>query len=172
MLPIGRILNKRGLARPPSRAVAGFTLIELILLTVILAVLVAVSTPLFSRTFSSLRLREESYNLAKLINYVQEKSVLEGVVYKLVIDTQKERYYVMASDESESKRFSHLEEKAGRIFRLPEGVKIKTDKKEVLFYPDGHSDKASINIYDIKNRTFLRIKGNMGYVEFTEEEKE
>jgi Tfp pilus assembly protein FimT len=151
------MLNKRG-----------FTLIELILLTVILAVLVGVSTPLFSKTFSSLRLRDDSYNLAKLINYIQEKSVIEGRIYKLVLDAEKKRYYVMVSDSTDPKKYTRLDEKAGKIFHLSDQVSIKARKSEILFYPDGHSDKAAIVLSNRKDKTVLNITGNMGYVEFEE----
>lgn len=159
-------MSNRGFIQP-LRARAGFTLIELILLTVILAVIVAVSTPRFSRSFSSLRLRDASYNLAKLINYVQEKAVIEGSVHKLVLDTEKGRYYVMASDPDNSKKYRLMEGREGRVFKLPEGVKITAKKPEVFFYPDGHSDKTSVTLSNNRTKTKINIKGNMGYVEFS-----
>ncbi len=151
-----------------KRTDRAFTLIELILLALILAVLAAISTPLFSKTFSSLRLRDSAYNLAKLVNFVQEKAVLEGRVYKLALDAKKGRYYVMVSKGPEAKKFIHLEEKIGRVFTLPEGIEMKADKKEVFFYPDGHSGKATVTLSGGKRKTRLTVRGNMGYVEVEE----
>jgi hypothetical protein len=156
--------------RIPSKA--GYTLIELILLTVIIAILVAVSTPLFRNTFTSLELKESSYNIAKLVNYIQERAIVEGVPYKLVLDAERSRYYIMKSDPKDPAKYMRLEEKTGRIFGLPAGAKLKTDKAEIHFYPDGHSDKATLTIISKGRTERLMIKGNLGNVEFADKEDE
>ncbi|MDB4349329.1 GspH/FimT family pseudopilin [Omnitrophica bacterium] len=152
--PIGRRLNR-----------AGFTLIELILLTVIIATLVAISTPLFRNTYSSLKLRDASFNLAKLINFAQEKAIIEGVPYKLILDTKDARYYFTKLDEAGSGEYKRLEDRLGRVFPLPQGAKLKASKKEIVFYPDGHSEKATITLSGKGKRIKMSIRGKLGYVE-------
>lgn len=143
----------------------GFTLIELILLTVIIATLVAISTPLFRKTFVSLQIKNASFNLAKLINFAQEKAVLESRSYKLVIDQDDSRYYFMKEDDGAVRKFVRLKDKIGRVFSLPKGIKLKSDKRQIIFYPDGHSEKATITLRDKHNKVKLVVKGRLGYVD-------
>jgi Tfp pilus assembly protein FimT len=153
--PIGRRLNR-----------GGFTLVELILLTIIIAVLVAISTPRFRNTFSGLKLKEASFNLAKLINYAQEKAIIEGVPYKLILDTDEGRYYFLKFDETSRRgEYIRLKEKVGKIFKLPQGLRLRANKKEIVFYPDGHSEKATIAISGKKGLIKMRVKGRLGYVD-------
>lgn len=161
-LPIGR--------RPSSR---GFTLIELILLTIIITALVALSTPRFRNTFTSLKLKEASYNLAKLINFVQERAVVEGVPFKLVLDTEQGRYYFMRFDDTkDSGVFVRLEEKIGKIFTLPKGTTLRANKNEIYFYPDGRSQNATITLSSKDDHIKMNVKGRMGYVEIPSGTKE
>ncbi|MEE8359414.1 MAG: hypothetical protein V3S04_00645 [Candidatus Omnitrophota bacterium] len=144
----------------------GFTLIELILLTIIITALVALSTPRFRNTFTSLKLKETSYNLAKMINFVQERAIVEGVPYKLVLDTDKGRYYFMRFDDTKDKSgFVRLEEKIGKIFILPKGTTLRANKNEVYFYPDGRSQNVTITLSSKNKHIKMNVKGRLGYVE-------
>lgn len=161
-LPIGRRPNRFGCALGPG---IGYTLIELILLTVIIAILVGISTPLFRKTYSNLELRDASYNLARLISFAQEKSIIEGTSYKFLLDTDESRYYLLRLDPKTKGKYIRLKERYGKTFSLPRGIKLRADKKEVIFYPDGHSQKATITFLGKTRRLRLKIKGNLGYVE-------
>lgn len=154
-LPIGRRLSSKG-----------FTLIELILLTIIITTLVAISTPRFRNTFTSLKLKETSYNLAKLINFVQERAIVEGVPYKLVLDTNEGRYYFMKFDDTKEKGgYVRLEDKFGKIFTLPKGTTLRANKSEVYFYPDGRSQNVTITLSNKDKHIKMKVKGRLGYVE-------
>ena len=154
------------IGRRPNRP--GFTLIELILSSVIIAVLVGVATPLFRKTFTDLELKNMCFNVSKLIGYAQEKAVLENTQYKLVIDKEGAKYYIVKSDPSAPGGQRRLEERYGRTFLLPRGYELKSDKAQIVFYPDGHSDKAAI-YFSGKNKSIgLKVKGNLGYVDIEE----
>lgn len=163
-LPIGRRPNRCIFIRA-SRSKAGYTLIELILLSIIILAIIAVSTPQFKKTFSDLELRDASFNIARLINFIQEKAILEGVPYKLRLDTQENRYYFTKLDPELSNKYVRLKERVGRIFVLPRDIKLNSDNTEIVFYPDGHSDKASIIFKGRYRSSKIVLKGNLGYVE-------
>ncbi len=150
------------IGRKPSRS--GYTLIELILLTVIIAILIGISTPLFRRTFSDLEIKDASFNISRLISFAQERAVVEGTPFKLVLDVKKARYYLTREDPSAPGKYIRLKEKLGRVFELPRGIKLKADKKVILFYPDGHSDKAAIRLLRGDESLKITLKGNLGYV--------
>ena len=149
----------------------GHTLIELILLTIIIAILVAISTPLFRKTFSNLEFRNASFNIARLIRFAQEKAIAERLPHKLILETDKARYYLTKSDPKRPDRYIRLEERAGRVFSLPRGVRLKSDKKEIIFYPDGHSDKAVIGFLSKDKALNISIKGSLGHVEIKDSPK-
>lgn len=167
ILPIGRRRNRPGYTPHLSKG-AGYTLIELILLTVIIAILVGISAPLFRRTFSDLELKEASFNIARLISFAQEKSIIEGTPYKLVLDKDKARYYLTRSDPERPAKFIRLKERWGRVFSLPGNIRLTSNKKEIIFYPDGHSEKASITFLGRRKSIKINLKGNLGYVEIKE----
>lgn len=154
ILQIGRRLN-----RP------AYTLIELVLLTVIILILVGISTPLFRRSFSHLQLEDASFNFARLVNFAQERAVIESLPYRLVLDLDHSRYFLTKPDPEVKDKYIRLKERWGRTFSLPIGVKLKADKKEIIFYPDGHSDKASISFTGKDKSLKINVKGNLGYVD-------
>ena len=147
---------------------AGYTLIELILLTIIIAILIGIATPQFRKTFSYLELKDASFNLAKLVSFAQEKSIIEGTLYKLILDADKGRYYLTKEEPAASDKYIRLKERYGRIFLLPRGTKLKSKKKEIIFYPDGHSEKAAITLLGKNKSVTIEVKGNLGYVQIEE----
>ena len=168
--PIGRrMLFSRGftpleIKLRRQKFLTGYTLIELILLAIIIVTLVGISAPQFRNTFSDLQLKDASFNLSSLISFTQERAIVEGVPFKLVLDADKARYYLEKADPKNPAKYVMLEEKTGRVFTLPRDIKLKTDKKEVIFYPDGHSDKAVIYFVGKNKSLKISLKGNLGYV--------
>ena len=158
-LPIGR--------RPIKK---GYTLIELVLLTIIIAILVAVSTPLFRKTFASLELKDTSFNVAKLIGFAQEKAIIERTPYKLIIDKDKSSFQLRRQSPDDSRKYVKIKEKYGRRFTLPRGLRFKKDN-EIIFYPDGRSDRAIITILGKTKSLKINVKGSLGYVEIEEKKK-
>ncbi|NQT06348.1 MAG: hypothetical protein HQ575_02300 [Candidatus Omnitrophica bacterium] len=156
------------IGRKPNNSQHGYTLLELILLAIIITVLVGVSTPLFKNTFSDLELKDASFNLSRIIGFVQEKAILEGLNFKIVLNADKSLYYISKEDPKRKGIYERLKDKTGRLFKLPRDVKIKSTVKEITFYPDGHSQKASITLTGRTGSVTLNVKGNMGYVEVKE----
>ncbi|MDD5423049.1 MAG: type II secretion system protein [Candidatus Omnitrophica bacterium] len=124
-----------------------FTLIELTLVAVIILVLLGLSTPLFKRSFSDLAVKDAAYNISKLINYIQEKAVLETKAFKLVFDFEKGRYRVLEASPSAGQPEKKITGRFGRIFDLPQGVSFKAPKNFITFYPDGHCDEVDIDVF-------------------------
>ena len=155
---IGKNLNNK----------AGYTLIELVLLALIILIIVGVSTPQFRNTFSSLELKELSFNISRLASFAQEKAILEHLLYKLNLNTENSNYYLTRLDPEQDKKFLRLKEKYGRTFALPRGFVLKTDKKEIIFYPDGHSDKAVLVLQGKSKVLKMEFIGSLGNVKITE----
>jgi type II secretion system protein H len=78
---------------------SGFTLIELILVMVVLAVVLAVSAPALSRFFKSRGLESEAKRFMALTRHAQSRAVSEGVPMVLWLEP-KQRLYGLNADSS------------------------------------------------------------------------
>src|SRR2546425_10190951 len=73
---------------------AGFTLLELLVDTLILMVLVGVSVPQFRRTFRHLQLQVFASDVAKLLTYANRRAVATGEVLRIQFDVDGRRYWL------------------------------------------------------------------------------
>ncbi|MCK4462842.1 MAG: prepilin-type N-terminal cleavage/methylation domain-containing protein [Candidatus Omnitrophica bacterium] len=153
-----------------NKYLTGFTLIELVLVILLISILVALSTPLFRRTFSDLELRNTAFNITKLINYAQEMAIIERTNYKLNFDFKKGKYhltYLVATEDTPV--YEKIEGRHGKTFLVPRGLTLEGKKDEIIFYPDGRSDKVKLNLIDKNGKGYLlRVKGFGRHVEMEE----
>ena len=148
---------------------AGFTLIELTLVAFLLLTLVGLSVPLFKKTLSGLSAQDTSFNISKLVNYAQEIAVLERKNLKLTFNFQSGKYQlfevVPSVKPTPPKKISG---RFGRSFSLPQGLKLSGEKKDVLFYQDGHCDAFMVNVLAKEGGYSIRSKGFGNMVEVKE----
>lgn len=146
---------------------SGFTLIELTLVTVIILALVGLSAPIFRNTFASLTAKDAAFNISKLISYAQERAVIDRKNFKIIFNFTSGRYQLLESQSSEGKvSYKQIKGRFGRSFTLPQNLSFKDldseiarhkneeYSKEIIFYPDGHSDALTIDLVN---------KGMAGY---------
>ena len=119
----------------------GFTLIELALVTVLLGMLVALTTPLFQRTFRTLAVEEAGRSLTRTMHFARERSILEGGRYRLHLDPEEGAYWLSVEDDGV---FRRLPGRAGRTVRLPRGIRLETDQRHVTFTPNGAATDARL----------------------------
>ncbi len=161
ILRIGRKrLNKDG----------GFTLIELILVAAIIIALVAVSTPLFRKTFQGLQLKDAAYNIGKVIQYAQQRAIIEERKYSLAFNFEGRNYQLYAWEEAgEGKGFVRAKGRFHASIELPEGVEFKGEKDSIIFLPNGRCDKITLYLIGKDKQTFaLKTNGRAGYVSIEE----
>ncbi len=115
-----------------------FTLIELLIVSVIILALVSFSTPLFRKTFTDLELKEAVSNISKLMGLAQQRAIIEGRSYRLLFDFEGRQYRLSRIEgEGQNIKFVDLRDSFGRPFKIPESVDIEGNTKEVIFYPNG-----------------------------------
>lgn len=133
-----------------------FTFIELLFIVIIIAVLVAVSFPNLRKSFNNLELNSFSREISAVINYLEQRSIVDVTTIHLNIDNEKKEYYAVKAESSE--RF--------KTYRIPDGIKIEMEgNDEIAFYPDGSIDKVEIKLINSDNQeVILTTKGVYGGV--------
>lgn len=140
----------------------GFTLIELTLVTLLVLILAGLSTPLFKKTLSDLSAKNTSFSICKLINYAQEMAVLERNNYKIAFDFKKGGYQLFTfSASAKPPVYAKASGRFGKLFTLPQGLKLSGDKNGIIFYSDGHCDSVKINVL-AKNSGYSIIVNGFG----------
>jgi hypothetical protein len=163
-----KIPRKSEALRVP-RPAASFTLIELTLVTFLLLTLIGLSIPLFKKTLSGLSAQDTSFNISKLVNYAQEIAVLERKNFKITFNFQGGKYQLLEIVPSvKPAPPKKIPGRFGRSFSLPQGLKLSGDRKDVLFYQDGHCDAFTVKVLAKEGGYSIRSKGFGNMVEVKE----
>ncbi|HYD48074.1 MAG TPA: prepilin-type N-terminal cleavage/methylation domain-containing protein [Terriglobales bacterium] len=163
---------------------AGFTLLELMLVLVILAVTVGLMIPRF-RDRSQQELESHAKRLIMTFRLLRSEAILHEATYRLNYDLDGERYWITTSDRRAN--LDNLVTELGSLARrtqLPELIEIRdvalpmhdvrVNQGEVYteFYPDGTVDPTVIHLATERTAMTLfvdpmnnRLMMNPGYHE-------
>jgi len=146
----------------------GFTLLELLFVTIIMLAMIGVSTPLFRNAYDAAQLDDATRNVTKLMQYARERAIIERAEYRIRFDLRSKEYRLEVRTQSPNQEydFREVEGKFGRINRIPEVLSVKASRSEITFYPDGDSDDASVWFSDKNGRVYtLTMLGARGHVQ-------
>lgn len=147
----------RILSRQPN---AGFSLLELLVVLMLLAILVAVVIPSVGRGVATVKLNTSSREIAAAIRLARFKAVREQQVYLLGFDLEKNEV-----------ELSSLSSSYRKAFELPAGIHLRSvsllkgtlgsDAKNPFFYfmPNGHSQSFQLSLQNEQGRS-LRVVQN------------
>lgn len=176
ILQIGRRKNNR----PRIFLQDAYTLLELILVTLLLITMISISAPILKKTYEGLLLRYSADTLGRVVNFAQQRAILEERSVKLVFDFDNRTYWLMqevafdggqTEGENESQKkvkgFVRLTGWLKKRFFVPGSISMEGDKRQIIFYPDGHSDKAQITFKNKLGKVrVVFITGRLGNVRF------
>ncbi len=121
----------------------GFTLLELVIVVLVIALVLAVSYPSLSRGSAALHLRAAGRDVLNAFRYAREKAVTEQTGMRVTVDPQKQEL-VLTDDLGDG----------GRRYAPPSDVKIRRialggneivdGSMVVRFLPNGSSDHAEV----------------------------
>lgn len=131
---------------------AGFTLLELILVMLILSTVLAMAAPSLRGFFGSRQSQDAAAQILALTQFARSQAISEGVVYRLNFDT-KDRVYWLTAWKSGS--FQELQTEFGQVFTLPRDMIMELEDAEkedgkpfVEFTPQGTVTAATIRLID------------------------
>jgi hypothetical protein len=124
--------------------------------SVLILILINVSTPLFRSTFHRIRLETTCRELSQTMRYLQTRSSVEGVRYRLLFNFQDGAYW----GESEKRAaygdqgFEPLEERIGGRHTIRNGIVAEGNVSNITFYPDGRVDNAELLLKDLSGLAY------------------
>jgi prepilin-type N-terminal cleavage/methylation domain-containing protein len=134
---------------------SGFSLLELIMVVVVMALVLAVTYPSLSRGNATLHLRTSARDVLNVMRYAREKAITEQMEMRVVADREN-RKVLMTDAYGEN----------AREYSLPQGIligrllfgpnEIQEGPLVVRFLPNGSSDSAELTLASDKGG-FLRI---------------
>lgn len=156
-LPIG---NKKRIyaIRYMLSAKKGFTLLELLIVVFIISIVLGLSMPVFRKTFSDMKLNASAQDIVSLLRYAQERSIVEGAIFRLNLDTAKGEYWLTKARKEEAKRalsFDKVTGNFGRRYSIPDELVIETKAVNAVdCYPDGEITAATITFSNANKKSF------------------
>ena len=148
-----------------------FTLIEILLVAVILAVIAVLAVPNFSRTYAGIELRKAADDLAYRMRYAQSYAITKNTRARLEFDPLFTQYWLarptgssrreplglrpkaprgeeQSGDDTAQDAFERLTGRLGQSISLPRDVRLSFEDGDppLFFYPDGTIDKRRISL--------------------------
>jgi len=156
----------------PKRRSAGFTLIELILVMIVIFTLATVVLPRFADFLPSYRVKKTTEHLFAWSRKARADAAVTGIRQRLMLDTKNRKFWIEyeARPIKEPGKFTPLSG-AWEEEQLPDGVDLESvegaessptsgDVKYLEFRPDGTCSEATIVVSnDGGDRLTLRVEG-------------
>jgi len=138
---------------------AGFTLLELIAVLVLISTILAIAAPSLRGFVHGRQTTDVAVHLLALTHLARSQAAIEGCVHRLNVDDDEGSYWLTIE---EGGAFVEVRSDNGREYVLPRGVTIELDTPDmpieiaesltealyIQFYPDGRCDRATIELSD------------------------
>lgn len=131
---------------------AGFTLLELILIMIILCTVLAMAAPTLRGFFSSHQLNDVAEQIIVMTRYARIQSAFQGRTYRVNIDMHKRLSWISVLSEN---RHETLKQSMGNDFSIPSDITVTfenvPDEGGVYyfeFYPSGYARPGRMRLED------------------------
>ena len=140
---------------------SAFTLIEMILVLLLIAVVAGIVTPNLRNFSAGAKLRDSADQFLALTRLARVQAITTGQVHRVTLDTAGNRCVVAAEQGQELKEIS-----AGMdgSFIIPDGVQIqmndpqRTPKNYVQFFPNGRTQAAKVRFSMTNSNAYIEVE--------------
>ena len=144
----------------------GFTLLEILLVTIILSILISMVTVQFRRTFDNLQFKNFVLDLFTTLRYAHDKAILEKGTYLVRYTPNPPGYRLEQSTGMKVDghvEYRRIKDRTGIFHPLPKNTQTQIDPQQIIFYPDGGATEARWVFTDFKgHETTLRVHPEVG----------
>ncbi len=147
----------------------GFTLVEMLLVIVIVAVIAAMSVPNLSKIYQTIQLEKTAEDILYLMRYAQSRAITKNVDLKLEFNSDYSQYW-LTEKEADPEQFVHFQGRLARKRNITDKIHIKNNHGNIHFYPDGTIEKSEFDVCGLKGRCFtISSKVQRGDVQILKE---
>ena len=136
-------------------AAAGFTLVELIIVMLIVLTMAMAVMPIFRDTYADLKEETMVQDILTAMKYAQARAVTDGIEYRAYFSPKENAYWLMRQTVTEEfkRTFELVLDRQGQYAVLPDKFILEKPKAHrerdtqsyyISFYPSGASDIATI----------------------------
>ncbi len=143
-----------------NRNAAGFTLIELVLVLVLIGVIAGLATPFALTTLENMRLQSGVRQIAATLRYARSEAVTLKTVFSFNADAETGNYWLTDETETRSSVNKSLHPGLRMAHTMEGSPRIEDGLFSIRFYPGGNSSGGSVRIErasDEKAETFYEI---------------
>jgi Tfp pilus assembly protein FimT len=134
---------------------AGFTLLELLIIVIVMALVLSVSYPSLSRGTTALHMRATGRDILNIFRYAREKAVTEQTGMKVRVDREKQALFL--TDDLDNGNRAYFLPGDVRIDRIAQnGSEIVNGPLVIRFLPNGSSEDTEI-LLKSSTGSYLRI---------------
>ena len=148
--------------RSVERPRTGFTLVELLLVVVLIAVVTAMTVPRFKRTAEEFRLKAAAFDIYKLIQFAKENALVQQRDHRVHFVFSDGTYQLLRV--SDDGTFRPFQGRFGKRKNLPEGISFRSDADKLACYPDGRCDIFSLTLRNSTTGRYEISVENLGSV--------
>jgi prepilin-type N-terminal cleavage/methylation domain-containing protein len=121
--------------KSPVDSTAGFSLLELLTVLVILGIFAAVSTPAIGRLLNTITIRNKTQNIVATLRYARLMSISTGQKVHFVLDTSDGNVFQISGG---------VEER--RTIELNEEDRLSMEPPKITFYPESQVSAAVLRV--------------------------
>ena len=148
------------MTHPSTRCKAGFTLLEMLVVLVLIAVITAVAVPVAGAGIQTLRLQSAARHVAAALRLARGRAIRSQEIHLVSLEREQSRVTVASGD----LRFR-------RSFQLPPGVRLqeallreeapplsgrRPERMDFYFAPSGFSEALEVRLVNARGRS-LRV---------------
>lgn len=159
---------RAGNAWPDNKSsVAGFTLLEMMMVLVLFGLFTALALPAFSRTLDQLALKRTIQEMVSVVRHAREKAILKQAPQWVGLDLIQDQYGL---GEGYADEEFPLDLEGGKSSGLPPQIDLKgfewinggneSERAWIQFYPDGSASGGAITLVNRRGTHSARLSLN------------
>jgi prepilin-type N-terminal cleavage/methylation domain-containing protein len=151
---------KRNISAPLKSilSLAGFTLIEMLLVVMIVAIISVLSVPRFSKAHQGIILKKQADDIVYLMRYAQSRAINKNKLLQFLFSEEFSSYRILEAESNDYREISDatfipFQSRLARVRKINSRNFIKSDLRYIHFYPDGQIDRLSFEVCN-ENKCF------------------